>query len=170
LAEINLRRCWRRHNTIVKCLNLLIGFTACLQLRTDSRSDHLLNAENDQRCLDEGNELLSSGISTGWVGMGPPRTGLAAKLLWAKRHQRESFDAAAYALGTKSFVGWWLTGEIATEPSSGPGSDRWAREIFEYIGFPVHKLPPIRGSLERLGVLKPTAALQLPWDCPCTWV
>jgi xylulokinase len=112
----------------------------------------------DQRSLAEGNELLSSGINTGWVGMGPPRTGLAAKLLWAKRHQRDSFDAAAYALGTKSFVGWWLTGQIATEPSSGPGSDHWSREVFEYIGFPVEKLPPIRSSLELLGNLKPELA------------
>ena len=112
----------------------------------------------DQRCLAEGNELLSSGISTGWVGMGPPRTGLAAKLLWAKRHQRKSFDAAVYALGTKSFVGWWLTGEIATEPSSGPGADHWASEVFEHVGFPVKKLPPIRAPLDLLGVLKPDLA------------
>lgn len=108
----------------------------------------------DQRCLAEGNELLSSGVSAEWVGMGPPRTGLAAKLLWAKRNQRSSFDAAAYALDTKSFVGWWLTGEIATEPSSGPGSDHWAREVFDYIGFPVSKLPPVRSSLDTLGTLR----------------
>lgn len=112
----------------------------------------------DQRCLAEGNELLSSGVSAEWVGMGPPRTGMAAKLLWARRHQRASFDAAAYALDTKSFVGWWLTGEIATEPSSGPGSDHWAREVFDYIGFPVEKLPPVRGSLSLLGALKPALA------------
>jgi xylulokinase len=112
----------------------------------------------DQRCLGEGVELLSSGIARDWMGMGPPRTGLAAKLLWAKRHQRASFEATAHALGTKSFVGWWLTGEIATEPTSGPGGDRWVSEVFDYIGFPVEKLPPARPSLDLLGELKPEQA------------
>jgi xylulokinase len=137
---------------------------------TDDRGNPLEPSPTwqDQRCLAEGNELLSSGINTGWVGMGPPRTALAAKLLWAKRHQRDSFDAAAYALGTKSFVGWWLTGEIAIEPSSGPGADHWSREVFEYIGFPVRKLPPVRPSLEMLGVMKPqlTTRYGFPAELP----
>jgi xylulokinase len=109
----------------------------------------------DYRSLAQGDALLGEADSRAWLGMGPLRTGMAAKLLWAKENWRDSFENCQWAGGVKAYVHFWLTGEIASEPSSGPGSMRWPEEIFDYMGFPIAKLPTVYPTTHKLGKLRP---------------
>ena len=53
---------------------------------------------------------------------------------------------AAFALGVKDLLLYWLTGNIATEPSSGPYADRWPDDVFSFIGWTSSRLPPVLPS------------------------
>lgn len=120
----------------------------------DGRALSLSPTWQDQRSLPQGKQLLDRELGPRWLGLGPPRTGFVAKLLWAKIHWPEAFKGCTWAGGVKAYTGYWLTGQVATEPSSGPGGDEWPKEVFDHIGFPIEKLPPVLPSTARLGTLR----------------
>ncbi len=122
----------------------------------------------DQRSARQGEELRAM-LAARWVGgQGPPKTGLAAKLLWAKANWPAAFAGCAYALDLKAYVMYWLTGTAGTEPSSGPGTGVWPKVVFDAVGFPVEKLPPVYPSLSKIGGLRHEVAARcgLPAGLP----
>lgn len=122
----------------------------------------------DFRCIEQGERLVHMLNDRGWIGLGGTRTGMAAKLLWARENWPEAFDACRWVLGVKEYMIYWLTGEIASEPSSGPGSRIWPKDVFGYIGLPLEKLPPVYPSIFRIGNIKANLAdkLRLPKGLP----
>jgi len=112
----------------------------------------------DHRSLHQGEALLQEADTRDWLGMGPLRTGMAAKLLWAKENWPAAFEACQWAGGVKSYVHWWLTGLVASEPSSGPGAFEWPQAVFDHIGFPLEKLPQVYPITHHLGGLRQEVA------------
>lgn len=80
-----------------------------------------------------------------------PRTGFEAKLLWAVENRRESVEKARWAMGVKDYIGFWLTGRVATDVSLTPIAHRWNEEVLAFIGVPASKLPPILLPTDVLG-------------------
>lgn len=115
----------------------------------------------DFRCISHGERLVEELENRKWTGLGGTKTGMAAKLLWAKENWSREFEACRWVGGVKEFIVYWLTGEMASEPSSGPGSRIWPEDIFHYIGIPSEKLPPIYSSLSKVGLIKPRLAESL---------
>jgi xylulokinase len=108
----------------------------------------------DHRSLAEGEALLREADSRDWLGMGPLRTGMAAKLLWARHHWPEAFESCRWVMGVKEYVHFWLTGEVASEPTSGPGAMTWPEQVFKTIGLPLQKLPQVYPITHRLGAIR----------------
>ncbi len=114
----------------------------------------------DERCRPQGQRLLEA-VGTGWVGLGPPLTGFPAKLLWAIENMPALTARARYALDVKGFLVNWLTGQPATDPSSGPGALSWWAPAFEFAGWPVEKLSRVDPSTGVVGGLRPALATQV---------
>jgi xylulokinase len=112
----------------------------------------------DYRSLGQGDALLREADSHAWLGMGPLRTGMAAKLLWAKENWPDACENCRWVGGVKSYVHFWLTGQVASEPSSGPGALEWPKTVFDHIGFPLEKLPAVYPFTHHLGNLRPEVA------------
>lgn len=105
----------------------------------------------DERCLSYGQKLLTD-IGHDWIDLGSP-SGFPSKLLWALQEQPELMERAYRVEDVKSFVLRWLTGRSVTEPSSGPGAKDWWPHVFEYIGWPIDRLPQVIPSTESPGGL-----------------
>lgn len=122
----------------------------------------------DFRCISQGERLFKELKNRSWIGLGGTRTGMAAKLLWAKENWPEVFEKCRWVSGVKEYMIYWLTGEIASEPSSGPEARAWPEDVFHYIGLPLEKLPPVYSSLHQIGVVKPELGemLSLPPRLP----
>jgi xylulokinase len=108
----------------------------------------------DERCVEQGRRLLDA-VGPGWIGIGMPLSGFPAKLLWAVEHQSDAARRAKYALGVKEYVVCWLTGQVVTEPSSGPGNADWWPPVFAACGWPVRKLARVMPSTAVAGELLP---------------
>ncbi len=113
----------------------------------------------DERCRSQGEKLLDA-VGSDWVGLGPPLTGFPAKLLWAVENTPELIARSQYVTDIKGFLINWLTGQPATDPSSGPGSMSWWAPAFDYAHWPVEKLPRVVASTEAAGGLRPELARQ----------
>lgn len=114
----------------------------------------------DTRSYEHGRQLLQE-VGTDWVGGGMPLSGFPAKLAWACQEWPSLARRAALALGVKDYLLYWLTGSVATEPSSGPYGDHWPCAPFQWMGWPEEKLPPVRAATEIGGKLKPDRAIEL---------
>lgn len=107
----------------------------------------------DERSRPQGQHLVEA-VGAGWIGLGPPLTGFPAKLLWVIENVPDLVARAAWAVGVKEYLLYWLTGEMVTEPSSGPGGYEWYRPVFEYIGWPIERLPQVIGPTDFVGSLR----------------
>lgn len=107
----------------------------------------------DDRCRVQGQCLVEE-VGTNWIGLGPPLLGFPAKLLWAIDETPELVDRADAITDIKGFLMHWLTGRAVTDPSSGPGSMDWWDPVFEFIGYPVNRLPQVIRSTESPGGLQ----------------
>lgn len=114
----------------------------------------------DSRSAPHGERLLRE-VGTDWIGGGIPTTGFPAKLAWALAETPAVARRAAYAAGVKEVIVAWLTGVIATEPSSGPFGSAWPKAVFEHIGWPVERLPHLLRSTDVAGGLRPERAVEL---------
>ena len=80
------------------------------------------------------------------------------KLLWVKTHEPSIYAAVNKILPPKDYVGYVMTGEIATDPSDASGtmlynvhSGRWDEEMCEASEVCTDWLPPIRSAKEIRG-------------------
>ncbi len=127
---------------------------------TDNKGQALIDTVpiwQDERCVAQGKRLIQE-VGSDWVGLGMPLSGFPARLLWAIENQAEIARKATYALDAKAYLIQWLTGIIATEPSSGPGRETWWEPGFEAMGWPIERLAPVLPSDLTVGPLKPEIA------------
>jgi xylulokinase len=114
----------------------------------------------DVRSIKHGQQLVHD-VGPAWVGGGMPFTGFPAKLAWALEAWPDQAARAAYAVGVKDYLLHWLTGTLATEPSSGPYGDEWVPAVFDALGWARERLPPVVPSTATLGGLRPALAARL---------
>lgn len=121
----------------------------------------------DERCYTQGKWLIET-VGPDWVGLGMPLGGFPAKLLWAVEEEPDLSSRARYALSIKDYLIGWLTGQFATDPSSGPGNTSWWKPVFDAFGWSLDRLPSIFGSTEIVGEILPEIAdgLSLPRGIP----
>jgi xylulokinase len=113
----------------------------------------------DERCWDQGQRLIQE-VGPGWIGFGVPQTGFPARVLYALENQPDLAAKTEKMYDIKAFLVEWLTGKGVTDPSSGPGANGWHQETFEFIGWPIEKLPPVKQSTERVGLIREELAVQ----------
>jgi len=114
----------------------------------------------DERCRPQGRRLLAD-VGSGWIGLGAPLTGFPAKLLWAVEERPDLMARADQVVDVKGFLLRWLTGQAVTDPSSGPGAMSWFAPVFEYIGWPVERLPRVMMPTDALCGLREDVARQV---------
>ena len=121
----------------------------------------------DKRCWDQGQELIEN-IGLDWIGFGTPQTGFYARLYWNLYNRHDLKSEIDYFFDIKGFLLFWLTGKAITDPSSGPSEFEWNKEVLNYIGCPIEKLPFVKDSTENVGFLKDELAskLGLPLKIP----
>lgn len=121
----------------------------------------------DEHFIPQGQRLLDV-VGPGWLGLGMPLSGFPARLLWMVEEQPDFTARARYALGIKDYLVGWLTGNFATEPSSGPGRDDWWPPVFDAAGWPLERLAPVLSSTAVAGSLRDdlAKALDLPPGIP----
>jgi xylulokinase len=99
----------------------------------------------------------------------PLAVGMAGvSLLWLKRHELETYNAARHALQPKDWLRLKLTHEVAAEPSDASGTllydlgaDGWAWDVLERLGLRSDLLAPIIPSGGVAGALSSEAATHL---------
>lgn len=89
----------------------------------------------------------------------------AAKVLWIRDHQPETYRRARWVLQPKDYAAWLLTGRIATDYSDASGTQlfdlegrRWSRELIDALGLPAHLFPDALPSTTVIGHVTPEAA------------
>jgi xylulokinase len=96
-----------------------------------------------------------------------PATAMGAAHRLMRNIEPEIVDAAATFGFVGTWLGQWLTGERAIDPTqasysglmaSTDGSCEWLLDVLQRIGIPPQQLPPVRPSLSVLGELRPRAA------------
>lgn len=106
-----------------------------------------------------------------------PATAMGAAYALFRTIEPEAASAADTFGFAGTWLGQWLTGERAIDPTqasylglmaSTDGSCNWLHPVLEALDIPDHKLPPVRPSLSVLGGLLPSAAelLGLPPGIP----
>lgn len=113
----------------------------------------------DERSRPQGQRLVEA-VGTGWIGPAPPLTGFPAKLLWAVEEVPHLVARAAWVMGIKDYLLYWLTGQVVTEPSGIAGGMEWYAPAFEHIGWPLERLPRVIAPTASAGGLREELALQ----------
>lgn len=92
----------------------------------------------------------------------------AVKLLWVKEKLPHIYKKTRWILMPKDYIGYRLTGEIATDPTDASGTllynlhhHVWDDDLLTAIGIPRKSLPPIKSSTSVLGKVKAQAAKDL---------
>lgn len=121
----------------------------------------------DERCRPQAERLLAA-VGTDWIGLGAPLMGFPAKLLWAIEERRDLVARADHMTDIKGFLTHWLTGNVVTDPSSGPGQQSWYAPVFDYAGWPVERLPRVTLCTKTAGYLRDeiAATVGLPPGIP----
>ncbi len=106
----------------------------------------------------------------------PAITGFhAPKLVWLRSEEPENFAKTRHSLLPKDYLGYVLTGEMASEPSDNSGTNlfnlekkAWDEEILGALELPPTLFPPVVASHEVTGKLKREVAEKtgLPADLP----
>ncbi|GEM_PF-2035280 len=86
---------------------------------------------------------------------------LASNTYHFRRQFPDAFPRLAHPLFVKDFLLYRLTGAIATDPSSGPPNGVWPARLWDAVGVPVARLPPVRPHTDVGGTLTAGAAEQL---------
>jgi len=115
--------------------------------RTQEECDYLNNViGQDKISLYTGNMAL-----TGFT---------APKLLWVKKHEKDTFDKIAHILLPKDFIRYKLTGVFATDVSDASGmlmldveNRKWSKEMIEILDLKEEMLPEVYESWEVTGKL-----------------
>ncbi len=90
------------------------------------------------------------------------------KLMWMKKHQGEVYSNMRYALGSKDYINYRMTGRIRTDHSYASGTGgynlkemRYHKEFWDAAGIDMKILPEIVPSDTVLGYLTERAAAEL---------
>jgi len=88
------------------------------------------------------------------------------KLAWLRDHDPEAYARASTVLMPKDFINFRLTGQRAMDPGDAslsflmdPAKRAWSREMADFLGVGLDKLPEIRNPLDILGSVTEAAAL-----------
>jgi autoinducer 2 (AI-2) kinase len=102
------------------------------------------------------------------TGHWPTPISLLARLCWLARERPETARAAAHALALSDWLGWRMTGELASEPSQASttglfdvAAAAWADDLARELGLRPELLPALRPPGARLGALARPAARAL---------
>lgn len=106
-----------------------------------------------------------------------PATAMGAAYRLLQSIEPDAFSAATTFGLAGTWLGHWLTGQRAIDPTqasytalmaSTDGTCQWLTEVLARFGIPAHQLPPVRPSLSVLGELNPVTAgvLGLPAGIP----
>jgi xylulokinase len=107
----------------------------------------------DERSVPQAQSLLGE-IGPDWIGLGMPFASFAAKLRWFTETHPAIAAEAASALGLKSYLALWLTGHLATDPSSEPGSTLEWEVVCRACGWSLDRLPPALPAGAILGPMR----------------
>lgn len=100
---------------------------------------------------------------------------IAPKLQWIRENEPERFRAARLALQPRDLVARALTGVAATDGTHAAATlaydlrrGDWDAELLDGLGIPASLMPPVRGSWEPIGTLRPAVAqaVGLPASTP----
>lgn len=134
--------------------------------------DNRALAEADELAAEFGNDAAYR--VTGQVSFVP--TWPAAKLLWLRRHESETFGRAAWFLLIEDWFIARLTGRFVCEGSLATSTmywdlttHRWWPEMLRYLGVGEDRLPEVHESGEPVGGILPAVARELGLD-PATVV
>ena len=119
-------------------------------------------AQGMQLAAERGEELYQI------TGHSPNPIFLAARLLWMKETYPDEFKSAVAALSISDWIGYMLSGELASESAQAGESmlldlqtRKWAGEVIKSLGLPEKLLPPLRSAGTNLGKLTREAAANL---------
>lgn len=119
----------------------------------------------DNRAQDEA-AWLTEQLGPLWIhqrtGHIPTPFHIAPKLLWLRAHDRARYDATETFLQPRDLICLILTGELATDGTHAPAtllfdirSNRWDGTLLDTVQLDERRLPPIRGSAEVVGAIRP---------------
>jgi xylulokinase len=100
---------------------------------------------------------------------------IAPKLLWLRRERPDAWTRGALVLQPRDWLGLVLTGEPATDGTHAAATlvhdlvrRAWAPDLLDALGIPASWLPPLHGSAEVIGRLRPSVAdrVGLPASTP----
>ena len=88
---------------------------------------------------------------------------LGSKTLYFKQAHPELFAKLGHPLCVRDFLHFRMTGDVATDPSSGPRNLAmiWPADAWEWIGVPIDRVPPVVPHCSILGRLLPETARRL---------
>ncbi|MCX6035639.1 MAG: FGGY family carbohydrate kinase, partial [Chloroflexi bacterium] len=137
----------------------------------DKKGNALLATPNrDSRAVDQGMVLA---VERGeelyrLTGHAPNPIFMAARLLWLKDTCPEQFKEVHAALSISDWVGYMLTGELASEPAQAAESllfdlksRKWATALIKSLGIPEKIFPALKQAGSKLGKLTKEAAANL---------
>ncbi|MCC6147572.1 MAG: hypothetical protein IT308_08405 [Anaerolineaceae bacterium] len=107
----------------------------------------------DERSADKVEKLIER-VGPDFVGLGLPLASFPAKLLWYAEAQPETVRKAFWATGVKGYLLKWLTGELATDPSSEPGRQAGWASVMTACGWAVERLAPLFEAEDVVGRLR----------------
>ena len=97
------------------------------------------------------------------TGHVPAAFHVGPKILWLRRHRPEDFRRTRWFLQPRDLVGQVLTGEVATDGTHAAATlfldlhgRRWDESLIDALNLDLGTLPPLRGSWEVLGNLRPS--------------
>lgn len=121
----------------------------------------------DTRAISEGKWLLER-IGGAWTGLGMALHSFPPQLKWLIDHEPALMGLTQTVLGIKDALTFWLTGEIATEPSQVVGGVDWSPRLIEACGWSLDRLPPVRAATDIVGMVRAALveSLGLPFALP----
>lgn len=124
----------------------------------------------DQRTVLEVEDMLQLMPRERWIQItaNPPLTGwTAAKILWVKKHEPDSYERCRHILLPKDYIRYILTGEFATEVSDASGMQLldvpnrcWSKEVLEKLEIEPSLLGRVYESFEVTGRVTQETAVQ----------
>jgi autoinducer 2 (AI-2) kinase len=137
----------------------------------DKKGKVLLATPNrDSRAVDQGMNLA---VERGeelyrLTGHAPSPIFMAARLLWLKDTHPDQFKEVHAALSISDWVGYMLTGVLASEPAQAAESllfdlksRKWASALIKSLGIPEKIFPALKQAGSKLGKLTKEAAANL---------
>ncbi len=123
----------------------------------------------DRRATAQTNALRASENSIfNLTGLNLDATHVAPKIRWLAENEPQVYDQAAYFLLPGSYLAYYLTGEVAVDPSNASSSllldiraKQWSPEMCAHFQMDATRLASIGAASTVLGTLRPNLAAEL---------